>query len=172
MYVIMMFIVVMIGISLMIIGQQWSVTMKRDREAELWFRGNRIKEAIERFVADYEVMKSVRPHRYPRTLEELTKRPKRYLPVVYTDPVTGEAFELVKVGDDIRGVRSRSREKPFDQIRFKGANTYHEVRFEAAQTTANCQPNPTNPLLPCQPTTPAPSKTQTSKMDSAASASP
>ena len=33
-YIMAMFFVVLIGISLMMIGQQWSVTMKRDREAE------------------------------------------------------------------------------------------------------------------------------------------
>ena len=46
-YLMAMFFVVLIGITLMMIGQQWSVTLKRDREAELLFRGNRIKQAIE-----------------------------------------------------------------------------------------------------------------------------
>ncbi|RMH33395.1 MAG: hypothetical protein D6690_12245 [Nitrospirae bacterium] len=158
MYIITMFIVVMIGIALMVIGQQWSVVMKREREAELWFRGNRVKEAIERYVADYDVMKSVRPHRYPQTLQELTTLPKRYLPVVYQDPITGDDFELIKSGTDIRGVRSRSLDVPFDQVRFKHAKTYHDIRFEAMPMNTNCQPNPNNPLLPCQPNVPTPSQ--------------
>ena len=58
--------IVLIGISLTItiVWQQWSVVVKRDREAKLLFRGNRVKEAIERFVADYQVQKATRPN-YP-----------------------------------------------------------------------------------------------------------
>ena len=88
-YLFAMMLVVTMSISLMVVTQQWSVIMKRDREAELLFRGTRIKEAIERYVADHEVQKATRPNRWPRTLEELTKKtPKRYLQAVYTDPIT------------------------------------------------------------------------------------
>ena len=147
-----MFFVVLIGISLMMIGQQWSVIVKRDKEAELLFRGNRIKEAIERFVADYEVQKGTRSNRYPLNLKELVKKPKRYLQVVYKDPITGEDFALIKDATGIRGVHSSSDEVPFDQVNFKGAQTYQAVRFEAAGPSTNCAPNPQNPLLPanCQ----------------------
>ncbi len=131
-YLILMFLIVLMGISLMAISQHWSVIMKRDREAELAFRGTRIKEAIERYVADYEVLKATRPTRYPRKLEDLTKRPKRYLQVVYKDPFTEEEFDLIKVGADIRGVRSMSTDKPLDQVTFNGAQSYQAVRFEVA----------------------------------------
>ena len=145
----------------MMIGQQWSVMVKRDKEAELLFRGNRIKEAIERYVADYEVQKATRPNRYPLTLKELVKKPKRYLQVVYKDPFTGEDFVLIKDATGIRGVHSSSEDVPYDQINFKGALTYKAVRFEAAAPTSNCAPNPLNPLLPanCQQTTGSPQGT-------------
>ena len=151
-YLMAMLFVVLIGISLMMIGQQWSVIVKRDKEAELLFRGNRIKEAIERFVADYEVQKATRPNRYPLTLKELVKKPKRYLQVVYKDPITGEDFALIKDASGIRGVQSTSEDVPYDQVNFKGAQTYKAVRFEAAGPSSNCAPNPQNPLLPanCQ----------------------
>lgn len=148
-----MFFVVLIGISLMMIGQQWSVTMKRDREAELLFRGNRIKAAIENYVADFEVQKGKRTHRYPISLKNLTtKNPKRYLQAIYKDPMTGEDFVLIKEGQEIRGVRSSSKEVPYDQVNFKGAGTYQAIRFEAKPPSASCTPNPLNPLLPanCQ----------------------
>ena len=153
-----MFFVVLIGISLMMIGQQWSIIVKRDKEAELLFRGNRIKEAIERFVADYEVQKATRPNRYPLTLKELVKKPKRYLQVVYKDPITGEDFALIKDATGIRGVQSSSEEVPFDQVNFKGAETYKAVRFEATGASTNCAPNPQNPILPanCQQKTASP----------------
>ena len=112
----MLFIIVLLGITLMAVAQHWSVVMKRDREAELAFRGNRIKEAIERYVADYEVQKATRANRYPLKLEDLTKRPKRYLQAVYKDPITGEDFALIKVGKDIRGVRSPSMDAPMDLV--------------------------------------------------------
>ena len=163
-YLILMFLIVLMGISLMAISQQWSVIVKRDREAELAFRGNRIKEAIERYVADYEVLKATRPNRYPLKLENLTKKePKRYLQAVYKDPITGKDFELIKVGTDIRGVRSTSKDKPLDQVTFKGAQSYQAIRFEVTQS-AGCVPNPANPLAPCTPgtaqTKPATGQTQ------------
>jgi len=140
-YLMTMFFVVMMGISLMIIGQEWSVTMKRDREAELHFRGTRIKEAIERFAADYEVQKSLRPNRYPVQLKDLTKKASRYLRTVYKDPMTGEDFELIKVGTEIHGVRSTSQDTPYDQVNFKGAKTYHDIRYEVTGQSAGCTPD-------------------------------
>ncbi|MCA9471934.1 MAG: hypothetical protein MRJ96_13590 [Nitrospirales bacterium] len=137
-YLMTMFFVVMMGISLMVIGQEWSVTIKRDREAELVFRGTRIKEAIERYAADYEVQKATRPNRYPQKLIDLTKKPHRYLQTVYKDPITGEDFDVIKIGAEIHGVRSTSQEKPYDRVNFKDAKTYHAVRFEASGQTGNC----------------------------------
>lgn len=131
-YLLVMFIIILIGISLMAVGQHWSVIMKRDREAELLFRGTRIQTAIERFVADYEVQKGRRENKYPLKLEDLTqKTPKRYLQVVYDDPITGKPFDLIKVEDEIRGVRSSSKEVPLDQKNFKGAATYAQITFQS-----------------------------------------
>lgn len=154
-YLMMMFIIVLVGVTLMMVSQHWSVVMKRDREAELLFRGNRIKEAIERYVADYEVQKATRSNRYPLKLENLTKRPKRYLQTVYKDPMTGEDFDLIRVGKDIRGVRSTSMDIPMDLVNFKGASSYSSIRFEAV--AAGCGSNPANPGVPsnCQKAPPA-----------------
>jgi len=147
-YLFMMILVVVMSISLLGVTQQWSVILKRDREAELLFRGTRIKESIERYVADYEVQKATRPNRWPRTLEELTKKnPKRYLQTVYTDPITGKDFDLIKVGEEIHGVRSSSTDVPYDQVNFKNVKTYQAIRFESTGAGTNCQPNPLNPLV-------------------------
>lgn len=148
-YLFVMMLVVFITISLLGMTQQWSVILKRDREAELLFRGNRIKEAIDRYVADYEVQKATRPNRWPRTLEELTeKSPKRYLQMAYSDPITGKKFALIKVGDELHGVRSTSTDIPYNQVGFKGAKTYQAIRFESTGANANCQVNPLNPNAP------------------------
>jgi type II secretory pathway pseudopilin PulG len=154
-YIIAMLLVVFVGISLMMIGQQWSVTMKRDREAELLFRGNRIQKAIELYAADFEGgQKTGRSSRYPLKLKELTKKnPKRYLQVVYKDPFTGEDFELIKDGKGgILGVRSKSMEKPFDQVNFNGADTYHAIAFKAVEGSTACRPGALNYPLCLQPT--------------------
>lgn len=148
-YLFVMMLVVFITISLLGMTQQWSVILKRDREAELLFRGNRIKEAIDRYVADYEVQKATRPNRWPRTLEELTKKsPKRYLQMAYSDPITGKKFALIKVGEELHGVRSTSTDIPYNQVGFKGAKTYQAIRFESTGANANCQVNPLNPNAP------------------------
>jgi type II secretory pathway pseudopilin PulG len=146
-YLFVMMLVVFLTISLLGVTEQWSVIMKRDREAELIFRGNRIKEAIDLYVADYEFQKATRPHRWPRTLKDLTqKSPKRYLQVAYSDPITGEKFELIKVGDQLHGVKSTSTDEPYNRVDFQGAKTYQAIRFEATGANANCQLNPLNPI--------------------------
>ncbi len=131
-YLALMFFVALVGISLMAVNQHWSFILKRDREKELSFRGMRIKQAIERYAADFEVQKGTRQNQYPLTLEALTKRPKRYLQVVYMDPITGEDFELIKKGGEIHGVRSVSLDPPLDQVTFQAARRYRDIFFEAS----------------------------------------
>ena len=159
-YLFVMMLVVFMTISLLGMTQQWSVIMKRDREAELLFRGNRIKDAIDRYVADYEIQKATRPNRWPRTLEELTnKSPKRYLQRAYSDPITGEKFALIKVGEELHGVRSTSTDTPYNRVGFKSASTYQAIRFESTGANTNCQVNPLNPNAPtnCAPPSATPS---------------
>jgi hypothetical protein len=147
-YLFVMMLAVVMSIATLEVTQEWSVIMRRDREAELQFRGNSIAKAIERFVSDWEIQKATRPNQWPRTLEELTKKsPKRYLRMVYADPMTGDKFALIKIGQEIHGVRSTSTEIPYNQNVFKGAKTYQAIRFEAKGNT-NCQINPLNPNAP------------------------
>lgn len=160
-YLMLMAAIVLMGVAMTVVGQQWSVVVKRDKEAELLFRGNRIKAAIEAYAADYQVRKATRPNTYPLKLAQLTEMPKRYLPVAYKDPITGGDFELIKAGAEIRGVRSPSKAKPLNTVDFKDAATYSAIRFEVKPASAQpCLPgasavNPLNPLgsMPC----PAPS---------------
>lgn len=160
-YLMVMCLIVLIGISLTVVSKQWVVIMKRDREAELMFRGTRIKTALEAYGAEYQVRKGTRPNQYPLTLEQLTQPPKRYLQKVYTDPMTGEDFDVIKVGGEIRGVKSRSKETPLNQVQFKQASAYNQVLFQAMATALPlCAPsvNAVNPLMPgvCQTPMPAP----------------
>lgn len=150
-YLMVMFAIVLMGISLSVVGKQWVIAAKREHEAELLFRGTRIQNAIARYAADYEIRKASRSTRYPLSLELLTQRPKRYLQVVYKDPITGQDFELIKVGAEVRGVRSRSKERPLDRVRFTDAETYDQITFQAIEPRGQpCRPvpNPINPLNP------------------------
>jgi len=158
-YLMVMVAIVLMGISMTVVSKQWTVTAKRDKEAELQFRGTRIKNAIEAYAADYQVRKATRPNIYPLKLEQLTEKPKRYLQVAYKDPITGHDFDLIKVGAEIRGVKSRSKDKPLNKVAFKDAATYNAIRFEVKPAAAQpCLPgaasvNPLNPLgsAPCPP---------------------
>lgn len=156
-YLMLMAAIVLMGVSATVVGKQWKVTMQRDQEAELLFRGNRIKAAIEAYAADYEVRKATRPNRYPLSLKELTeKKPTRYLQVVYKDPITGEDFELIKVGKEIRGVKSRSKDRPLNKVEFKGAETYNQIAFQVTGAAGGSCGPAVNPLNPFAPTTCAP----------------
>jgi type II secretory pathway pseudopilin PulG len=153
-YLMVMIVVTVMGISLMALGKQWTAASKRDKEAELLFRGTRIKNAIEAYAAESQIRKAVRANQYPLSLEQLTKPPTRHLQMLYKDPMTGKDFELIKVGAEIRGVKSRSLDRPLNQVAFKKAKTYHDILFQAEAPAAPTCPssvNPVNPLIsiPC-----------------------
>ncbi len=61
-YLMVMAAIVLMGVAMTVVGQQWSIMVKRDKEAELLFRGNRIKAALEAYAADYQVRKATRPN--------------------------------------------------------------------------------------------------------------
>ena len=158
-----MAIIAIMGVTLSAVGQHWSVAVKRDKEKELLFRGKSIRNALEAYAADYEVMKADRSSRYPRTLDQLTQMPKRYLPKVYKDPITGKDFDLIVVKGEIRGVRSASTDWVMDIVNLKDAATYKDMLFQAQDPRQMGPPgldqaNPMNPLNPllAQPAAPAP----------------
>jgi len=154
-YVLTMVIIILLSISLMAVGTQWKVVMKREQEAELIFRANRIKVALEKFGADYEVKKTERDHRYPVSLAELTELPNPYLPRIYKDPITRQDFELIKTTSGARlkpeiiGVRSRSHEKPMNQTMFgEKAQHYRDIIFAVSEAECEGAPELSSRPLP------------------------
>lgn len=146
-----LFAVVIIGLSAGLAGQTWSSVMQQVREDELLFRGDQYRLAIESY---YQSAHAGMQGMYPANLEDLLKdprslSPRRYLRKLYLDPFTGEEFELIRVGGDvtgtvgatqslggIKGVRSKSSLTPFKQDgfpaeydTFKGKQTYAEWDF-------------------------------------------
>ncbi len=152
---------VLIGLGLALAGQQWSFIMRREKEAELLFRGDEIRDAIEAYRTATGGVTT-----FPRKLEDLVKDPRtsftrRYLRKVYTDPITGGDWELIKEGDFIRGVRSRSGGEPIktncfppEYAVFAGATSYRDWKFEVPPLAAALLRQPAGQQAPQQVTPP------------------
>jgi type II secretory pathway pseudopilin PulG len=150
-YVLMICVIVLIGVSTGIVSQQWKVVVQRDHEAELIFRGTQIKNAIERYAADFQVRKGTRPNKYPVTLEQLTQGAKPYLAKVYRDPLTQEDFDVIKVGGEIRGIKSRSLAQPYNRVLFSDAKTYAQIVFEVVEPDMpRCGAKDNGPQMTCR----------------------
>jgi type II secretory pathway pseudopilin PulG len=143
-YLAALFIIVIMGIMLGVVGQTWTAAMKREREEELLFRGGQIRDAITRW-------NKPRPGQHVATplreLKDLLKDPRslsnvRYLRRIYTDPVTGKEWNIIR--DPVKGVigvASPSEEKPLKQAgfpeefrAFEGKTKYSEWLFVYGQT--------------------------------------
>ena len=87
--------IVVVSSSLMVAQKQWSTVMKREREAELFFRAGQIIQAID----SYYQNSPGQTRQYPRSFKVLLKDNrfpvvKRHLRKAYKDPFTGEDFGL------------------------------------------------------------------------------
>jgi type II secretory pathway pseudopilin PulG len=138
-YMLALILVMIMGIMLGAIGQTWQTVMKREREEELLFRGNQIREAIGRWYTP-------RPGQAPATpLNDLkyllednrSLTPIRYLRRMYIDPITGKDWDIIR--DPVRGivgVASKSQEKPLkvdgfpDELKdLAGKEKYSDWKF-------------------------------------------
>ena len=130
--------VVILGLSAGVAGQSWRDTMQRAREAELIWRGTQYLQAIE----SYYSVKHGPQQMFPAKLEFLLRDPRspqvvRHLRKLYSDPMTGEDWELVKdPAERIIGVRSTSSLEPFRKEGFveplkklNGKDAYSEWEF-------------------------------------------
>ena len=109
------------GAGLLAYGQMASHAAQREKEAELLFRGNQYRQAIEAFYR--------KDRTYPRKLEELLEdrrypNPVHHLRKLYTDPITGQAeWGLLEgPGGGIMGVYSKSEDAPVKTGGFDLAN--------------------------------------------------
>ena len=159
-YVALLAAIVIIGIVLSTAGTYWSTVMQREKEAELLFRGEQYRLAIERYYTSIPG----RPQ-LPPSIEELLKDSrsvsgKRHLRQQYKDPMTGEDFELVRdqaQGNRITGVYSKSEKTPIKQsgfsepyLEFEGKQSYNEWKFLFTVP----QPAPGQPGAPPRPPAP------------------
>lgn len=159
------FMVMILGIMLGMSNQVWSTIMKRERERELIFRGNQVKEGIENWYnKDYPPGKGHVVHALTE-LKHLTESPfslehEAYVrPSALVDPITRKEWVPVKaleqpqssskggasvlplqaMGAAIVGVRSSSDDKPL-KTDFKDIPTLQYM-------TKNIDPKIKDPIL-------------------------
>ena len=119
-YVGLLIAVAILGVALAGAGEVWSIVAKREQEAELLFVGNEFRRAIGLY---YESSPGTKV--YPERLEDLLddKRlpvVRRHLRKIYSDPMTGSPeWGLLKLGERIVGVHSRSPGTPIKRAGFK-----------------------------------------------------
>lgn len=116
----MLFAVAVVSVMLMKVGSMWGTQLRREHEAELLFRGNEIRRALDGYSRAGPVTGV-----YPKTLEELVEDRRapivqRYLRRVYADPLTGKVdWVLVRdPGGGIIAVHSPSTGTPLKQVGF------------------------------------------------------
>ncbi|MDT8442351.1 MAG: type II secretion system protein [Desulfuromonadales bacterium] len=128
----------LLGLAAAKAGQTWQAVMQQAREAELLWRGEQYLRAITSFYA----VRHGAQQMLPTSLDDLLKDPRfpgtvRHLRQIYTDPMTGDDWELIKdPAERIIGVRSSSDLEPFKKDGFskeldnlKSKSTYREWEF-------------------------------------------
>ncbi len=132
--------IAMLSAVMGVAGTVWSTASRRDREAELLFVGDQIRQAVVEF---RDTVPSGQQARFPRSFDELLldKRfptVRRHLRKVYLDPITGAAdWVLIPApGGGFAGVHSPSLQRPIkesdfprDDVDFDGAKSYAEWIF-------------------------------------------
>ena len=113
--------VAVMGAGLAAYGQMASHAAQREKEAELLFRGNQYRQAIEAYYK--------KERKYPKALSELVEdkrypTPAHHLRKLYPDPITSQAewgtMEAPRGG--IMGVFSKSEAEPIKSGGFGLAN--------------------------------------------------
>jgi type II secretory pathway pseudopilin PulG len=149
-YLMLLWWVAISGVMLMALSHSWVMESRREREAELVYRGEQIRAALVAY-AKVPVTTGLSP--YPRRLEDLLEDQRsgklvRHLRQVWRDPITNSpTWGLLKDRDGIRGVYSLSRQVPIKAP--DGVRSYRQWRFEAESSGAPEPPNSvaSGPLL-------------------------
>jgi hypothetical protein len=142
-YLFALFALVLIGLSMMGANKQWVTMMKREREAELLYRGNQYRRAIFSYV---ESVPGAR--KYPQQVEDLLKDPrnsKRHLRAAYMDPITGGPFHALPCRDGAKGIKGvyspsdaetlKRDNFPAEYEQFRSATMYREWMFQYEPNT-------------------------------------
>ena len=128
-YIAAMCLVIIMGIMLGAVGQSWQTIIKREKEAELLFRGDQIAAAIERWRKPPPGAPATLAPMPIKDLKDLLEDPRsaqkvHYLRKIYLDPITNKDFDLIRgTQGGVIGVASSSNEKPL-KISFQNISAY------------------------------------------------
>lgn len=130
-YILLLWWVAISGVLLAALGQQWLIESRRQREAELVFRGQQIGLALAAYRAATPVGQAPAPLRLDELLED-RRGPEmlRHLRLPWPDPITGQPWVIDRVNGRIVGVHSPSKARPIKPP--EGVDTYEQWRFDAA----------------------------------------
>jgi type II secretory pathway pseudopilin PulG len=154
-YLMLMFSVVLIGITTTAAVKQWKTLVQRELEADLLAKGLEIQNALALYSATRKAGRVVPGELYPQSLAELTRLPKPFLRKVYKDPMTHGDWEYLRAPTGgIMGVRSKSRARPFKRqdfpqtVRhFQGMASYRDWVFQHPNaSSAKASPPGTGPV--------------------------
>lgn len=137
-YVVVMFVIVLIGLGMTVAARQWKTMVQRELEADLLSKGIEIQNALALYSAAMKAGRVVPGEVYPQSLADLTRLPKPFLRKVYAEPVGHGEWEVVRAPTGgIMGVRSKSKSKPIRQhdfppvVRhFEGRASYYDWVFQ------------------------------------------
>ena len=128
------------GLTLTAANRYWSTLVQREREAELLYRGDQIRAAIQSY---YDNPPGNQPKSYPRAIKDLVKDPrfpglKRHLRKAYRDPMNpGAEWGVVRdAKGGLKGVFSQNTGQPIKQGNFprnysgfESAKSYKDWKF-------------------------------------------
>ncbi|TSA19149.1 MAG: type II secretion system protein [Betaproteobacteria bacterium] len=128
-YLLVLFFLAVVTAGLAAVGELWSTSRQQERERELLFAGNAIRQAI----GAYYLATPGPVKQYPAGLENLLKDPRfpdtrRYLRRVYPDPVADSPeWALIKAPQGgIMGIASASERAPLKRAGFLAPNQAFE----------------------------------------------
>jgi type II secretory pathway pseudopilin PulG len=144
-YLMLMFAIVLIGISTTAAAKQWKAMVQRELEADLLSKGIEIQNALALYSATLKAGRVMPGELYPQSLADLTRLPKPFLRKAYSDPMTHGEWEYLRAPTGgIMGVRSKSRATPFRKhdfpqaVRhFEGRASYHDWLFQHPNPSAS-----------------------------------
>ena len=129
-YLMLLWWVAISGVMLIAVSHSWTMDARRQRETELIFRGEQIKQALQ----SYYDASPTEPKTLPTTWQDLLedrRGPKllRHLRQRYTDPVMPDGeWGVIRQGTFIKGVHSLSTLKPLKGLDKQA--TYQDWRYE------------------------------------------
>lgn len=134
-YLMVLFLVALLGIGFSAVGKLWQFEQRREREAELLHVGEQYRKAIQL----YYLATPGPVKQYPKALDDLLTdnrypTPRHYLRQRYLDPLTQQDWGLVQApGGGCMGVYSTSEQAPIRQQAFtSAAKTYQDWKFSYA----------------------------------------